>query len=134
MTAASGVLDTSAVIQLGRIDAAALPAQPVITAVTLAELSVGPLVAADEAERALRLTHLQLAESDFEVLPFGADAARAYGRIAAGLRRGGRTGRARSLDVMIAATAVANGLAVFTANPRDFDGIAELEVFTVGPT
>lgn len=98
------------VIQLNRLDPAWLPRQPVIAAVTRAELSVGPLVAVGEAERALRLTHLQLAESDVEVLAFDADAARTYGRIAAALRLGGRTGRARSLDVLLAATAIASGL------------------------
>ena len=97
-------------IQLNRLDPAWLPRQPVIAAVTRAELSVGPLVAVGEAERALRLTHLQLAESDVEVLAFDADAARTYGRIAAALRLGGRTGRARSLDVLLAATAIASGL------------------------
>ena len=38
------VLDTSAVVLLGRLHPGDLPVEPVITAVTLAELSVGPLV------------------------------------------------------------------------------------------
>ena len=83
-----GILDTSAVIQLARIvDAGLLPAEPLITAVTLAELSVGPLVARNEQERAARQAHLQQAEADFEPLPFDAAAARAFGRVAASLRR-----------------------------------------------
>ena len=70
---ARGVLDTSTLILLGRItDVASLPEEPVITAVTLAELSVGPLVAASDLERAARQAHLQAAEADFDPLPFDA--------------------------------------------------------------
>jgi len=123
------VLDTSAVILLPRItDASALPAEPVITAVTLAELSVGPLVTSDERERAARQAHLQQAEADFDPLPFDAAAARAFGRVAASLRRAGRKPAARSYDAMIAATALANELPIYTANPDDFREIDGLEV------
>jgi predicted nucleic acid-binding protein len=75
---------------------AALPAEPLITAVTLAELAAGPLVADEESERAARQAYLQQAEADFDPLPFDADAARAFGRVAASLRRarGGRRSRA----------------------------------------
>ena len=118
-----GVLDTSTVILLGRLNEADLPTDPLITAVTLAELSVGPLVAADESERAARQAQLQQAESDFEPLAFDADAARAFGRVAASLRRSGRKVKARAYDGMIAATAVANSLPVYTVNPDDFRGI-----------
>jgi predicted nucleic acid-binding protein len=127
-----GVLDTSTVILLSRLDtAASLPAQPLITTVTLAELSVGPLVAADADERAARQAHLQQAESDFEPLPFDAPAARAFGRVAASLHRAGRKTSARAYDAMIAATALSRGLPVYTANPQDFTGIDDLEVVTV---
>ena len=126
---ARGVLDTSAVILLPRVtDASALPAEPVITAVTLAELSVGPLVTSDERERAARQAHLQQAEADFDPLPFDAAAARAFGRVAASLRRAGRKPAARSYDAMIAATALANELPIYTANPDDFREIDGLEV------
>jgi tRNA(fMet)-specific endonuclease VapC len=129
---ARGILDTSAVIQLGRIvDAALLPPEPLITAVTLAELSVGPLVARDEQERAARQAHLQQAEADFEPLPFDAAAARAFGRVAASLRQAGRKPAARAYDAMIAATALANQLPVYTCNPDDFTGIPDLDVVTV---
>lgn len=75
-----GVLDTSTVILLQRLtDATALPAEPLITAVTLAELSVGPLIAGEESERVARQAHLQQAEADFDPLPFDASAARAFG-------------------------------------------------------
>jgi predicted nucleic acid-binding protein len=127
-----GVLDTNTVIMLTRIaDPASLPAEPLITAVTLAELSVGPLVASDDAERAARQAHVQQAEADFDPLPFDAPAARAFGRVAAALRRAGRKPSARAYDAMIAATAIANGLPVFTCNPADFAGIDELTVVAV---
>jgi tRNA(fMet)-specific endonuclease VapC len=106
-----GILDTSTVILLpGMEDPSALPDQPLITSVTLAELSVGPLVARHDAERAARQAHPQQAEADFEPLPFDSDAARAFGRVAASLRRSGRKTTARSYDAMIAATALAHNL------------------------
>ena len=127
-----GVLDTNTVIMLSRItDATSLPQEPLITAVTLAELSVGPLVASTDAERAARQAHLQQAEADFDPLPFDAQAARAFGRVAASLRRGGRKVDARAYDAMIAATAIANGLPVYTCNPNDFAGIEGLQVVPV---
>jgi tRNA(fMet)-specific endonuclease VapC len=127
-----GVLDTSTVILLRRLpDAKALPAEPLITAVTLAELSVGPLLAEEESERLARQAHLQQAESDFEPLPFDASAARAFGRVAASLRRSGRKTAARAYDAMIAATALANGLPIHTCNPGDFSGIDGLDVHPV---
>ena len=127
-----GVLDTSTVILLPRLrDAALLPAEPLITAVTLAELSVGPLVASTEEERAARQAHLQQAESDFDPLSFDAAAARAFGQVAASLRRSGRKSGARAYDAMIAATAVANGLPVYTCNPSDFAGIDNLAVVAI---
>jgi predicted nucleic acid-binding protein len=126
------VLDTNTVILLPRLaDVTRLPAEPMITAITLAELSAGPLVADDEAERAARQAHLQQAENDFEPLPFDAAAARAFGQVAASLRRAGRKPKARAYDALIAATALANGLAVHTCNPKDFEGIGDLEVVAV---
>jgi tRNA(fMet)-specific endonuclease VapC len=126
------VLDTSTLILLQRLtDAASLPEEAVITAVTLAELSVGPLVAHDQDERAARQAHLQQAEADFDPLPFDADAARAFGRVAASLRRAGRKTTARAYDAMIAATAVANDLPIYTCNPADFSGIDELDVVAI---
>ena len=127
-----GILDTSTVILLQRMaDASALPDEPLITAVTLAELSVGPLVASGEDERAMRQAHLQQAEADFVPLPFDAAAARAFGGVAASLRGAGRKEAARAYDAMIAATALANDLPVYTCNPDDFSGIEGLEVIAV---
>ena len=130
--AARGVLDTSTVIRLSQIsDPTLLPAEPLITAVTLAELSVGPLVADDERERSARQAHLQQAEADFDPLPLDAAAARAFGQVAASLRRAGRKPAARAYDAMIAAIALANDLPLYTCNPDDFSGIDGLEVVAV---
>jgi tRNA(fMet)-specific endonuclease VapC len=127
-----GVLDTNTVILLPVIESPeVLPEEPLITAVTLAELSVGPLVATSDIERASRQAHLQQAESDFNPLPFDAAAARAFGGVAAALRQSGRKPNARSFDAMIAATAIANGLPLYTCNPDDFAGIPQLEVVAV---
>jgi predicted nucleic acid-binding protein len=127
-----GILDTSTAILLPRMaDPEALPDEPLITTVTLAELSVGPLVARDDKERADRQVQLQQAEADFTPLPFDAEAARAFGRVAAALRQQGRKPAARSHDAMIAATALAHGLPVYTANPGDFRDIDGLEVVAV---
>ena len=127
-----GILDTSTVILLARLtDAAKLPDEPLITTVTLAELSVGPLLARDHDERAARQAHLQQAETDFDPLPFDAAAARAFGRVAASLHRAGRKTEARAYDAMIAATAVANDLPVYTCNAANFSGIDDLEVVAV---
>jgi tRNA(fMet)-specific endonuclease VapC len=126
------VLDTSTVIRLGEIsDPSSLPIEPLITAITLAELSVGPLVSTNAAERAARQAQLQQAEADFDPLPFDAAAARAFGQVAASLRRAGRKPAARAYDAMIAATAIANDLPVYTCNVRDFTAIDGLEVVAV---
>ena len=99
-----------------------------ITAVTLAELSVGPLVATTPSEQAARQLRLQQAEADFDPLPFDAAAARAFGHVAASLHRSGRKVRARAYDAMIAAVAVSNDLPLFTCNPSDFTNIDELDL------
>lgn len=128
----AGLLDTSTLILLSRLrDPSALPERPLISAITLAELSVGPLVAGTETERAARLAHLQQAEADFDPLPFDADAARAFGQVAASLRRSGRKATARAYDAMIAAVALANGLPLYTCNPDDFSAIDGLTVVAV---
>jgi tRNA(fMet)-specific endonuclease VapC len=127
--APDGILDTNTVILLSRItDPAVLSSRPTITSITLAELSVGPLVASDDAERAARQAHVQQAEHDFDPLPFDAAAARAFGRVAAGLRAAGRKPKARAYDALIASVAVATGLPLYTVNPDDFSGIADLDL------
>ena len=125
----AGLLDTSTVILLPRIGRAEqLPIEPAISTITLAELSVGPLVASSDVERASRQAHLQQAESDFEPIPFDSRAARAFGRVAADLRAAGRKGRARAYDALIAAVSIGNALPLFTVNPDDFQGISALDL------
>lgn len=126
-----GLLDTSALIDLADLDPETLPSEPMISTITLAELSVGPHVARTAEERVARQAHLQLAEADFEPIPFDADAARAFGRVAASLRAARRKPAARAYDALIAATALARELPVYTANPGDFVGIAGLSVHGV---
>lgn len=121
-----GLLDTNAVVLLDRLDVDELPEQPVITAVTLAELSVGPLVTDDPEERAARQARLQEVEVAFDPLPLDAAAARAFGRVAAGLHRAGRKPQARAFDALIAAIAIANDLPLYTCNEDDFAGIPDL--------
>jgi predicted nucleic acid-binding protein len=132
---ARGMLDTNIMILRKWIDPAELPAEVAISAITLAELSAGPhevrrdgdLGRYDEhAERARRLDVLQRAESEFDPVPFDAEAARIYGRIAAAVIAFGRKPRRRVADLMIAATAVAEDLALFTTNPDDFAGLDDL--------
>lgn len=98
---------------------------------TLADLSVGPHVARTDQERVALQAHLQQAEADFEPIPFDASAARAFGRVAASLRRAGRKPSVRAYDALIAATAIANALTLHTCNPSDFAGINELDVVAV---
>ncbi len=127
-----GVLDTSVVLRLQQVDDPShLPAEPLVTAITLAELSVGPLLAKLDEERAARQIHLQQVEASFEPIPFDSRAARVFGLVAASLRKSGRKSSARSFDAMIAAIALAHGLPVYTCNPRDFEGIEGLEVVAV---
>jgi predicted nucleic acid-binding protein len=129
---AAGLLDTSVLLLLPRItDPTTLPDEPLISTITLAELSVGPLVTDDPVERGARQAQIHQAEADFDPLPFDAPAARAFGRVAAGLRQSGRKTAARSYDAMIAAIAIANGLPLYTANPNDFAGIDELVLVPV---
>lgn len=129
---AAGILDTNTLILLGRINnVELLPDEAHITAVTLAELSVGPLVASTPEEQAARQAHLQAAEADFDPLPFDTDAARAFGAVAASLRLAGRKPQARAFDAMIAAIAIARGLPLHTCNERDFEGIKNLTVVAI---
>jgi predicted nucleic acid-binding protein len=121
MTEASrGVLDTSVLIDHDLIAAEQLPDESAITAVTLAELAAGPHAALDADERARRQDRLQWATATWDPLPFDADAARMYGRVFAAARAAGQSSRMRIAALLIASTAAANGLPLFTRNPADF--------------
>ena len=121
-----GLLDTSVLIDHASIEADSLPDEAAIAAVSLAELAAGPHATDDPDERARRQDRLQWASSTWDPLPFDADAARAYGRVFAAVRATGRTSRSRFADLLIAATAVANGLPLYTRNPADFAGLDHL--------
>jgi predicted nucleic acid-binding protein len=130
---ARGLVDTSVVIDLDRVDGDALPGEVAIAAVTVAELAAGPHATDDPAERARRQERLQRVEATFDPIPFDAVAARAYGRVYAEVTAAGRKARGRrAADLLIAATAVGAELPLYTRNPSDFDGLSGvLEVIAV---
>jgi predicted nucleic acid-binding protein len=130
-----GIVDTSVVIDLERIDPAFLPTEMAISAVTLAELAAGPHATTDPAERARRQDRLQRTEATFEPLPVDMTVARAYGRAYAALASAGsKTRGRRAFDLLIAATAIATDLPLYTRNPSDFAELGDLvEVMAVGP-
>jgi len=119
-------LDTSVVVDHGLIDPALLPEECAISAVTLAELAAGPHAADDDQERARRQDRLQWVASTWDALPFDVDSARAYGRVFAAVRALGRSSRSRLADLLIASTAAANGLALYTRNAGDFAGLEDI--------
>lgn len=106
---------------------AQLPQEAAVTAITMAELAAGPHATTDPAERARRQDRLQRTEAAFDPLPFDANAARAYGRVFAAVAASGRKARGpRTVDLLIAATALANGLPIFTRNEHDLRGLEGL--------
>ena len=122
-----GLLDTSVVIDLDRLDPAKLPIEVAVSAVTMAELAAGPHAASDADERGRRQDRLQRAEAAFDPLPFDSEAARAYGRIYAVVTAAGRKARgARAVDLLIAATACASDLPLYTRNGADFEALEYL--------
>jgi predicted nucleic acid-binding protein len=122
-----GLLDTSVVIDLDVIDVERLPRELAVSAMTMAELAAGPHATIDSAERARRQDRLQRAEATFEPLPVDAEVARAYGRVYAAVVAAGRKARGRrTIDLFIAATAVAADLPLYTRNPADFVELSPL--------
>lgn len=127
-----GLLDTSVVIDLDVIDPERLPRTVAVSAITMAELAAALAATPDLAERARRQDRLQRAEAAFEPIPFGGEAARAYGRVHAAVTAAGRQPRRRFADLLIASVAVAEGLPLVTRNADDFAGLDEmLEVVPV---
>ena len=122
-----GILDTSVIIDLEKLDPARLPIEVAVTAITMAELAAGPHATTDADERARRQDRLQRAEAAFDPLPFDSEASRAYGRIYAAVAASGRKARgARVADLLIAATACSLGLPLYTRNPADFRALRGL--------
>jgi predicted nucleic acid-binding protein len=132
---ARGIIDTSVVIGLERLDPRLLPVELAVSAVTLAELAAGPHATADPSERARRQDRLQRAEATFQPVPIDTSVARAYGLIFAAVAATGRKPRGpRAFDLLIAATALAAGLPLYTCNPDDFEGLEELIDLVSVPT
>ena len=122
-----GILDKSVVIDLEHIAAGDLPVEIAISAITMAELAAGPHATSDVDERARRQDRLQRAEAAFDPLPFDADCARAYGRVYAAVAASGCKARgARAADLLIAATACAANLPLYTRNGDDFEALEQL--------
>ncbi|HET7770678.1 MAG TPA: type II toxin-antitoxin system VapC family toxin [Chloroflexota bacterium] len=122
-----GLLDTSVVIDWDQPAVLnALPDTAAVSAITLAELAAGPHLTRDPLERARRQARLQQVESLFDPLPFDAGAARSYGQVVAAVAAARRTHRSRVADLLIAAVAHANRLALYTRNPGDFRGLGAL--------
>lgn len=130
-----GLLDTNILVLRRWVDPAELPDEMAISAITLAELSAGPHEVrgndeqdayGERAERARRLEVLQRAENEFDPVPFDAEAARIFGRVAAAFIAAGRKPRGRVVGLMIAATAIAEALPLYTTNPADFAGLGDL--------
>jgi predicted nucleic acid-binding protein len=122
-----GIIDTSVLIDVGRIEPEKLPRELAVTAITMAELAAGPHASSSPQERARRQDRLQRAEATFDPMPFNGQAARAYGRAYAAIVAGGRKARgARAVDLLIAATALAADLPLYTRNADDFRGLEQL--------
>ena len=121
-----GLLDTSVVVDHDLVDPAQLPDESAIAAVTLAELAAGPHATRDEQERARRQDRLQWVAATWDPVPFDTEAARTYGRVFAATSAAGRSSRSRLADLLIASTAAANGLPLYTRNPADFSGLEQI--------
>jgi predicted nucleic acid-binding protein len=122
-----GLLDTSVVVDLNKIPRNEVPFTSCISALTLAELSAGLAVAKDQQVRLARQHQLQLVESTIELLPFDSQCARMYSHIVAAVHAIGRKTRGpRTVDLMIAATAMAHRLPLYTRNVQDLKGCEKL--------
>lgn len=122
-----GVIDTSVLVDLDKLDVAQLPVEIAVSALSIAELAAGPHAAGDSDEQARRQDRLQRAEAAFDPLPFDNESARAYGRIYSAVVATGRKARgARAVDLLIAATACALDLPLYTRNVEDFRGLDRL--------
>lgn len=122
-----GILDTSVVIDLEKLEIADLPAKVAISSITLAELAAGPHATTDSDERGRRQDRLQRTEAAFDALPFDADAARAYGRVFAVVMASGQKARGRrAVDLLIAAAALSADLPLYTRNGDDFRALGDI--------
>jgi predicted nucleic acid-binding protein len=129
-----GLIDTSVAVGFDEVDHSQLPVEVTISALTLAELTFGPLAVSDELEQSRRQDRLQRFETEVEALPFDSACARAFGRVYAAVTRVGRKPRGtRMVDLMIAATGLAHRLPLYTMNSKDLRGLEGLvEIVDVG--
>ena len=124
---ARGLVDTSVVVDLEYVPSSRLPLEVAVSAITMAELAAGPHAASNAEERARRQDRLQRAEAAFDPLPFDGETARAYGRVYAAVASAGRKARGpRAIDLLIAATALAVRIPLYTRNTDDFRMLDDL--------
>lgn len=114
------ILDTSVVLAT---DLDPLPGELAISTITLAEMHFGVLIAKEQAVRAERLRRLLTLQRTFDALPIDHAVAASYGHIASAIAAAGRQPRARSMDLLIAATAHAHSARLYTRNIDDFRGL-----------
>jgi predicted nucleic acid-binding protein len=127
-----GLLDTCVVIDLPRIDPAKLPVEAAVPSVVLAELAQGVVMTTDPVEVLARAQQLADVEAEFATIPFDREAARRFGTLVALTVKAKRDPRPRRMDLMIAATAAAQGLPLYTRNADDFKGLEQgIEVLPV---
>lgn len=117
------VLDTSVIIAA---DVGPLEGELAISAITLAELHFGVLVANEPRTRAERLRRLSILQRRFDALPVDDPVADSYGQLSAAVVAVGRRPWARALDLLIAATAHAHSARLYTRNAEDLRGIEDL--------
>lgn len=122
-SAERAILDTSVIIAT---HVSPIPGVLAISAVTLAELQFGVMVAKTREVRAERLRRLSVLQQHFDALPVDEAVAVSYGRLAAAVVEAGRQPRRRVMDLLIAATAHAHGARLYTRNPEDFAGLDDL--------
>jgi len=119
----SGLLDTCVLIDYLSIPAGQLPIESMVSAISLAELSVGIQYATDPVQRSLRVNRLLMVQANMTALPFTEDAAQVFGHLNALVLAAGRNPRPRRMDLLIAATAVTAGVPLYTRNVDDFKGL-----------
>lgn len=121
------LIDTSVAVRLRETELPQLPLELAISTLTMAELVRGPQVARRDLEKARRRRYLRRIEASIEALPFDSHCAHAYGGVSAAVERIGRRPRgSRVVDLLIASTALAHDLPLYTLNIKDLFGLEQL--------